>query len=89
MFSICNTVTRTPHICKMNRCAWREGGYPRFLSGRGLFAALLTRGVTTDALNSEPPCESRSFFSFSSFDSSSILFAALAALLGRFFGVAI
>jgi len=63
--------------------------YPRFLSGRGLLAALLTRGVTADGLNSEPACWSLSCFVLRSFDSSRIFFAALAALLGRFFGVAI
>src|SRR5262245_42784555 len=63
--------------------------YPRFLSGRGLLAALLTCVAAEVGLNSEPAWVTASFFGFRSFDSSRIFFAALAALLGRFFGAGI
>ena len=65
----------------------RQLSYPRFLSGRGLFAALLVRGETIEDLNSSPLCESRSFLSLSSCDSFRIFWAAFLDLLGRFFGV--
>lgn len=58
------------------------------MSGRGLIAVLV-RGVTTDDLNSWPLCMSRSVFAARSFESATILSAALAVLLGLFFAFAI
>jgi hypothetical protein len=59
--------------------------YPFFFSGRGLIAVVFVRGVTWEDLNSWPEfaaalLEARSFESLNNFC------AALAVLLGLFFG---
>jgi hypothetical protein len=61
--------------------------YPRFLCGRGLFAALVL-GVTTVELNCSSELAScAAFVAASSFESFSSFWAAFALLLNLFFGL--